>query len=463
MPSRMHSDRVAPIPRREEAPAKKFRPDIQGLRMIAVVAVILDHLLGWPSGGFVGVDIFFVISGFLITSLLLREHEKTGTISFLGFYTRRVKRIIPAAVLVIGATVVTAWFLFAPGRLRSTLGDAIWAFVFAANWRFGITGTDYFNADSAVSPLQHFWSLAVEEQFYLVWPWVMLAIFALISYGRGTRRRARVVVLAAIIVLTAGSFAWALWETSTVPTWAYFSTFSRAWELGIGALLAVVAGVFSGIPPWLRTALAWAGLVGIAISVFLVSADHGGFPAPLAALPVLATALVITSGTGGDARFIWPITNRVSSYIGDISYSLYLWHFPFVIFLGPFFPENGWVYYVIALLLMCSVSMLSYHLVEDPIRRGKRGSEGDAAGPRRIGQQVGSVRYSGVKKNRIPLLAASSMLVIGLAAGGVQLTAQDELPAELQALGSAQQQGDDASLPSVDAERQTEIRAAVGS
>lgn len=356
------ADPVAP----DGAKKSVFRPDIQGLRMIAVLAVIADHLLHWPSGGFVGVDVFFVISGFLITSLLIREHEKTGSISFVGFYRRRIKRITPAATLVIAVTIAAAFVIYTTGRAVSVAWDGFWAFFFAANWNFAAAGTDYFQASGPVSPLQHYWSLSVEEQFYLVWPWMMLAIFVIV----GARRKllARRLVGIAILIITAASFAWAMYETATNPTMAYFSTFSRAWELGLGAIVAVYAASFSKQPLWLRTILGWVGLIGILASLFIVPAGNG-FPAPWAALPVFFTALTIVAGTGGEQRFLWPITNPVSSYLGDISYSLYLWHWPIIVLAAAFFPASSPLYYAVCLGLIAFTSVLSYHLIEDPIRR----------------------------------------------------------------------------------------------
>lgn len=343
------------------------RPDIQGLRMIAVLAVILDHLMFWPSGGFVGVDIFFVISGFLITSLLLREYDRSGTISFVGFYRRRIKRIIPAGMLVIVVTVGLGFWLFNGFRAQQTLWDGVWATLFSANWHFALVGTDYFQSDGPVSPLQHYWSLAVEEQFYLVWPWIMLGAFSLLA-AMGLARHGRRVVLVMILVVTAASFAWAMYESISSPTWAYFSTFSRAWELGLGAVVAVTASWWAKIPYAVRPVLGWIGLALIAASLFLIS-DASTFPAPWALLPVTATALVIIAGTGGEQRFLWPLTNRAASYVGDISYSLYLWHFPVIIFLAPFFPEGSWLYYLVCVAVMGALSTGSYHFVENPIRK----------------------------------------------------------------------------------------------
>lgn len=344
-----------------------LRPDIQGLRAVAVLAVILDHLFHWPSGGFVGVDVFFVISGFLITGLLIREHDRSGRISFADFYRRRVKRIMPAAMVVVVATSAAAYFLFSAARAKDVFTDAIWATLFSANWRFVTAGTDYFDAAGAVSPLQHFWSLAVEEQFYFVWPWLMLLIFFVAS-GRkgGSTKAAHIAIGVTMTLIVVASFLWALVETMTQPTWAYFSTFSRAWELGVGALLAVGATRLSRIPNVIRPVLAWLGLLGIVLSLFLVTADSM-FPAPWAALPVMSSALVIAAGTGGQQKYLWPLTNRVMGYIGDISYSLYLWHFPLIVFLALVVPE-GLMFYGAVLIAAFACAAASYHWVENPVR-----------------------------------------------------------------------------------------------
>ncbi|WP_256983874.1 acyltransferase family protein [Rhodococcus sp. 15-649-2-2] len=342
------------------------RPDIQGLRMVAVMLVVLSHLFDWPRGGFIGVDVFFVISGFLITGSLLHTQERYGRISFANFYRRRIRRIVPAATLVLLATVIASYLILSATRAKSTLLDAGASFLFFANWRFAAEGTDYFTAGNGVSPLQHYWSLSVEEQFYFVWP----AVIVLIGLAVGARsRRHRLALSAAVMgAVVVASFAYSVWNTAESPTWAYFSTFARVWELGVGALLAITISYFERLPDVLRPVIAWTGLLAIVIGAFAISETGGGFPAPWAALPVLGAAMVIAAGVSGEHRFLSVLTNRASTYIGDISYSLYLWHWPVIILLGAAMDDGPYLY-VAALGLMFSFAVLSYHYFEDPIRK----------------------------------------------------------------------------------------------
>lgn len=345
------------------------RGDIQGLRAFAVCVVVGDHLIGWPRGGFVGVDIFFVISGFLITGLLVREQERTGRISFGDFYRRRVKRILPGAALVIAVTLAGSWALFSRPRFESTMHDALWAAVFAANWRFASVGTDYFQATAPPSPLQHYWSLAVEEQFYLVWPLVMVASVLLVRrFGRA--HLGRLAMAAAIGLGVIASYIWAHHESTSDATTAYFSSFSRFWELGLGALLAVIAPLLPTVPRALRVTAAWIGLLGLVASVLLISASTT-FPAPGALLPVGATVAILWAGADLAPRLQWPLTNPVSRYIGDISYSLYLWHWPVIILGEAVLTESRKVNVVIMGVTFVLAAVLSYHVLEDPVRRSR--------------------------------------------------------------------------------------------
>lgn len=426
--------------RESKGATSNFRRDIQGLRAIAVLAVVADHLFHWPSGGFIGVDVFFVISGFLITGLLLREHERTGTISFRGFYERRVKRIMPAALTVLLVTVCASYFLIGVDRFRETFWDAIWGLFFVANWRFAAQGTDYFQEGLPPSPVQHFWSLAVEEQFYLVWPWLMLGLLTLgvrrFGWGPGRRRAAVAVAITAITFL---SFAWAMTESTTNATVAYFSTGSRAWELGVGALIAVLQQGLKIRQVAIRTLLGWAGVAGIVYSMFVVP-QSGGFPAPWAALPVLSTALVLLAGIGGDQPYVWPLVNKISVYIGEISYSLYLWHFPVLVLMVALLPTDQPLYYLSCLITMFALSIASYHWLETPARKGqwlpKRGNLPDAS-------------RQGWKITGLAVLAIAAVTVAGAALVPVKppiesatfvpnaLASTGELPAAQKCLGAA--------------------------
>lgn len=363
-----------------------LRRDVQGLRAVAVLAVIGDHVLGRPAGGFVGVDVFFVISGYLITGLLLREHARTGTISFRGFYARRVRRILPNAALTLAATVVATAVLVGGARFVETVKDAVWAALCVVNWRFAAQGTDYFQEGLPPSPLQHFWSLAVEEQFYFVWPWLMVALIAL-AVRRGRGRHRSLVLGAAMTVVVLASLAWALAQTDAAPTYAFFSTATRVWELGVGALVAIGGSALAARLGRARPALAWVGLAGIGVALVVVRPE-AGFPAPWALLPVLSTALVIVAGDG--AKGPWLLTNRPATYVGDLSYSLYLWHWPVVVLLPALLaPTSSW-FAPVALVLGVGAAVLAFYLVEDPVRRlGARPATGAAAAhPRATGRTL---------------------------------------------------------------------------
>jgi len=348
----------------------RFRPDIQGLRALAVLAVIADHLAGWPRGSFVGVDVFFVISGYLITGILVREFQTRQTISLLGFYGRRIKRILPAGLFVIGVTVCATRVLAGIDRYHFTAADAIAAVEFRANWHFAQTGVNYFNQSLPPSPLQHYWSLSVEEQFYFVWPWVLLGLLLVARRLRWWRHQhARPVAAVAIALISAISLAWAFAQTTGDPTVAYFSTLDRAWELGLGALIAIAGQPIARLDPRLRLAVAWTGLAGLLLSLLIVPSSHG-FPAPWALLPTLCTAAVLATGAGLTGRSLLPLTNPVSQYLGDRSYSLYLWHFPVVVLIVTVVPRYSAAYWVGGLLLIFGLSLASFHLLEDLARRG---------------------------------------------------------------------------------------------
>ena len=220
---------------------RPFRPDVEGLRAVAVLLVVLFHAgVSGLSGGYIGVDVFFVISGFVITGVLLRERASSGRTSILAFYGRRCRRIIPAATLVIIVTVLLSYVYLGAGVGERTATDGRWATVFLANFHFTAVGTDYLGSQLAPSPLQNYWSLAVEEQFYVIYPTIFLLLATV-----GTRWALRARLAIGLVVILGVSLAFSVIDTQSNATGAYFSPFTRAWELALGALVAVAT-------PWLK-------------------------------------------------------------------------------------------------------------------------------------------------------------------------------------------------------------------
>ena len=347
------------------------RSDIQGLRMVAVLLVFAAHLFGWPAGGFVGVDVFFVISGFLITGNLLRMAESRGNISFKRFYLNRFKRIVPASTAVLLLTCIAAVVLFQPARARQVGIDALSAATFVSNWRFATSGTDYFAEGNAVSPIRYFWSLSIEEQFYFLWPAVVFLI-GLVAARKSLSHAHRVVGARWVICgVVLASFGWALHQTTAAPTLAYFDTFARIWELGAGALLATVAGPLGRIPSIFRPFLSWSGIGLVAVSALVIAESSPAFPAPLGLLPVVGSAMVIAAGIGHEPAYQPFLTNRIARYIGGISYSLYLVHWPVIIVFAAYMAPNGAAYYIVILTIAFALAIFSYHFIENPCRYGK--------------------------------------------------------------------------------------------
>ncbi len=359
------------------------RRDLQGLRAVAVLAVVSTHLTGWPRGGFVGVDVFFVLSGFLVTGILLSDLREAGTVRLTAFFARRVKRLLPAAVLVLISVVALGSVLFSTTRAERTLLDALAALGLASNWRFGWEGRDYF-ATTDVSPLQHFWSLSVEEQFSLAWPLLILLAVATLPAIARRGRSARVVIalLALTVVVASGAAAGML--TPTDPSLAYFSTLTRVGELAVGAVIAAGAGPIARLPRAVGGLFSWLGVAVIAAAFVVVDPD-AAFPAPWAALPVAGAALVIAGGIGGDPRHrpLFVLTNPLAVVIGDLSYSLYLWHLPVIVFAGILLPPGPGALAITALAIVV-LSVATFLGVEQPLHRmpwPHRAGRADAAPP----------------------------------------------------------------------------------
>ena len=305
-------------------PNGSYRADIEGLRAVAVLLVLVYHAeFSWASGGFIGVDVFFVLSGFLITSLLLREMVNTGTVSLANFWARRARRLLPASGVVLLATLL-AGRLMLDGLSQAELArDALAACAFVVNIRFANVGTDYLASQLPPSPLLHYWSLAVEEQFYMLWPGLLVVLVR----GMRLSRRALGGVMAVMWIVSLGLCVW--WTSRTQPN-AFFLLPARAWELLTGAGLAFIGGTVVAVPKRLRGLVGWAGLAVIVVSAVLLDGSSM-WPGWLAVLPVVATAAVINAGDGNLRGPFALLRARPLQWVGARSYAIYLWHFPILI------------------------------------------------------------------------------------------------------------------------------------
>ncbi|SEL54962.1 Peptidoglycan/LPS O-acetylase OafA/YrhL, contains acyltransferase and SGNH-hydrolase domains [Rhodococcus maanshanensis] len=351
-----------------------FRPDIEGLRAVAVVMVVLFHA-GVPGvgGGFVGVDVFFVVSGFLITGMLWRDVSTTGTVGLARFYGARARRLLPAGGLVLVVTAICSALLLPPLQARDVLGDEIASALYVGNYRFALHGTDYLAADAPPSPFQHFWSLGVEEQFYLLWPALIIGAAWLV---RRTSRRNRAAAtpsaapyLLVLALVAAASFAISLVWTDTLPPWAFFSLPSRAWELAAGGLVALSARGWSRLPSAAAALAGWSGLALLVLACTRLD-ETTPYPGTAALLPVLGTVLVIGAGCATPRWGVGPgLALPPVRAVGRVSYSWYLWHWPVLLLvpalIGHPLDLTGRLG---ALALSGGLAVLTLHLVENPVR-----------------------------------------------------------------------------------------------
>lgn len=357
----------------EPAAAAAYRPDIDGLRAIAVGSVVAYHIdPRLMPGGFVGVDIFYVISGFLIVGLLMRELQVTGTVSFTGFYARRIRRLWPAYCLVVISTLALGWWLLTPlGEQQALARSVLASLAFVSNVYFLNTTGGYFDQATTITPLLHTWSLSVEEQFYLICPIALLLLWKLSRRTGVDARRVTLGALAAVLVL---SFTACVLMTGSDPSRAFYLTWYRAWELAAGALLAFMSGSIRARPVAAAPCL-WSGLALILLSITVLD-DASRFPGPAALLPVAGATLVIAGGAmrGGT------LPGRLLSsppmvWVGKLSYSWYLWHWPLLAIartwsMGePDVLRDAMAGGVLGLVL----SGATYLLVENPVRIRKPG------------------------------------------------------------------------------------------
>ncbi|WP_406631180.1 acyltransferase family protein [Amycolatopsis sp. WGS_07] len=390
--------RPSQSPGGERRPA--FRPDIQALRAVAVGLVVLNHL--WParlSGGYVGVDVFFVISGFLINSHLIREVASTGRIRLAKFYARRVRRLLPAAFLVLAFVLVAAYFLMPFPRWESNAQEVVASALYWENWLLAAHSVDYSHLTDSASLSQHYWSLSVEEQFYLFWPLLLLLLFKI---------RARWARLAGVAVVGAASLGFSIWFTDVSKSQAYFVTPVRVWEFALGAVLAFGGAKFV-LPRIAANLASFAGFAAIAVAAVLFD-DQTAFPGATALLPAVGTGLVILAGAREGRQWHTPLSSSPPvQWLGNVSYSLYLWHWP-LIMLAPFaFPDAlaaGALTWQVKLGIVAASLLAAYaskRLVEDPVRTWRPLS-------RATGMTFASM--------------AAGMLVVCAAAGGLTWTYQ---------------------------------------
>jgi peptidoglycan/LPS O-acetylase OafA/YrhL len=349
-----------------------YRSEIQGLRALAVLLVVLFHL--WPRrlpGGYVGVDVFFVISGFLITSHMVREVDRTGTLRVGRFWARRIRRLLPASLLVL---VLSTFLVLAvvPATLwHQTARQVAASALYVQNWALALDSVDYMAADNVPTVAQHYWSLSVEEQFYLVWPLLVVALVAVgvrRHSGRPSPVQHRRQLAAGIFVLAVASLIWSMVSTAHDQAFAYLSTFTRAWEFAAGALASLL--IVRRVPRALaRAALGWAGVVLIVAAAVLFD-EESLFPGSIALLPVLGTVAVITAGRGSGlaAPGTW-LSIRPARFLGDISYSVYLVHWPLIVVASYVLGDSiRWPQKLLILALTILLAWGSKRFVEDPMR-----------------------------------------------------------------------------------------------
>lgn len=358
--------------------ASGHRLDIQGLRALAVVVVVAYHA-GVPgiSGGFIGVDLFFVLSGYLIIGLMAAEVAKTGKISLSNFWARRARRLLPASILVIATTLFISSKVYGFFERKEVATDAIWATLFGANWRFAQQDTDYLAADRDPSPLLHFWSLGVEEQFYMVAP-LFFVLVSMLMWFKGKRHPRRVNVFPRSLVATTlslvivSSLAYSVHLSSTNQPYAFFGTHSRAWQLAAGGLLAVVLPVLPAVGRGLGTLLSVVGLAMFTACALLLS--EGGqvlglsYPSYLAVGPTVAGLLLLAGGSGAQTPVGWMLSLRPLTFVGDISYSLYLWHWPALILGVAYLDDDRLATKLLLVGFSVLAAIVTFTAVEDPIR-----------------------------------------------------------------------------------------------
>ncbi|MER2516583.1 MAG: acyltransferase family protein [Candidatus Accumulibacter phosphatis] len=362
-------------PQSQKTPSR-YRPDIDGLRAIAIIAVVFYHA-GFPGfpGGFVGVDVFFVISGFLITALLFNEAAATGRLSLSAFYARRVRRLLPAALIVVAVSLLLGAFVMPPAsdEQRSLARSAMAVAFFASNFFFFTTTGGYFDAPSFTMPLLHTWSLAVEEQYYLIWPLLMLLVFRFFR-GTATESTMRARVVWALGVMSLISLAVSIGMTPEQQSFSFYLLPARVWEFAIGGVVGLAGSALCArLRSW-GEGFAVLGLVLIVYSVVMFN-DGTPFPGSAAIFPVCGTALLIIGMTANEHGIVRRVlASRPLVFIGLLSYSWYLWHWPLLSFYRIYsLGARSLAANALAITAALVLAWLTYVWIERPARMYRRG------------------------------------------------------------------------------------------
>jgi peptidoglycan/LPS O-acetylase OafA/YrhL len=352
-----------------EVTSLPYRPHLDGLRALAVYLVVLFHAgSGIFAGGYIGVDVFFVLSGFLVTQLLLRDLADRGTIRLRRFYARRFRRLLPAAFVALITTAIVFTAIASPSEVLDAAGSFKAAFLYVTNWYFIHHASGYFGADLTANPVLQFWSLAVEEQFYLLWPLTMGAVFVIARrLGRGELR-----VLRAVVVIGAlASVGWALALRHTDPNRAYYGTDARAFELLTGALLALAPALFAWAARHRRETRVGAGIGLVALVLVGSSWLHFGAIERGVAATVITAAILVTVENAGGGLVQRSLSGKTVVYLGKISYGTYLWHWLVILVAVRTFRTGTAATLAIAVFLATALAALSYELLERPVRISK--------------------------------------------------------------------------------------------
>ena len=350
---------------------RRYRRDIDGLRAVSILAVVGFHAgIASLAGGYVGVDVFFVVSGYLITGLLIGEVERSGTVSLREFYARRIRRLLPLSATVLVTTLVLGAWLVAPTARRALVGDAQAAALYVANWRYAGQATAYSDTNVEDGLLVHFWSLAIEEQFYFVWP---LLILAAAWIGRRSRLPFRAVLGATLTLVIAASFGASLILTADSGPRAYYVTHTRIWELGAGALLAVIGSRLPSAGHAVNQMLSALGLGLIAAAVLLFDYTTA-FPGSAALLPVVGTVLLVATGRSGTTAISRTLSLRPFVSLGRLSYAWYLIHWPAIglsLLLQQryFDTASTWIATTVGVAGSLGLAWMANRWIENPVRR----------------------------------------------------------------------------------------------